>query len=405
MLRDPNQETGDIARAAGVTREEAGRAARIALSLGRAKAEELLALPPALALPLLDAALAAGRQDVLAAAAAHPQREIAKAGKRILYQLKLRGAPVPEVPRARPLSPPPPPAEPAPRSYASGIDSGGERIYWMARNVPGKGVEVVQATVDDERGIVELVIGWVGRKVYRGLGQELLGHGASMSVAEVDRERALAEVVAAAALNASTGAPLPEGASAWLARQGAVPAPPEPGLPALPEEEERAALAASGALHRLPLLRGWLAHEEALRALANRLDEISVSSLYVDEAQRAAAASSAVEDALVAYLDDGRRRLWARRLGATAEHLLRLGDAEGARLAGAAARALAGAGSGADAARIPFARLLVTKALPEAAQGAPAPRFAPAAEGSLILSPSGAPAAGPAASQADPGTR
>jgi len=39
MLRDPNVESATIAEAAGVPREEAGRAARLLLTMSRAKVE------------------------------------------------------------------------------------------------------------------------------------------------------------------------------------------------------------------------------------------------------------------------------------------------------------------------------------------------------------------------------
>ncbi len=391
MLRDPNQESGDIARAIGVSREEAGRAARVALCLNRAKAEELLGLPPVLAVPLLEAAATAGRQDVVAAAAVHPQRELSKAGKRILYQLKLKGAPVPELPRARPAAAPPPP-EPALPCYASGVDGAGERVFWVARNLPGKGVEVAQAAVSDEKGLIELLVGQVGRKEYRALAKDLLDRGRDMGVTEIDRTEALSAVSAAAAQNASTGTRLPESASGWLARLGPLPPPADPATvePALPEEEERAALEASASLHQLPLVSGWLADEEALRALAGRLDEISVSTLYLDEAQRAQASSSAIDDALARYLDEPRRARWAARLFTTAAHLRRLGEPRTAQVAAAAARALQAAPGGEEAARIPFARLLVVKALPDPGS-APPPRFGPRDQGSLILSPVGGP--------------
>ncbi len=45
MLRDPNVESRDIAAAAGVSREEAGRAARLVLGIAKAKPEEVATLP------------------------------------------------------------------------------------------------------------------------------------------------------------------------------------------------------------------------------------------------------------------------------------------------------------------------------------------------------------------------
>ncbi len=389
MLRDPNRETQEIAAAAGVPREEAARAARLALGLSKAKPEELLTLPPPLALALLRAAAAAGRTDVLAAAAAHSSKEVAKEGKRALYALKLRGVAVPEP--ARPAAPTPVPIpEPAVPCFASTVDGHGERAVWIGRSVPGKGIEVGQAVLSDEKGLLELHLAQLGRKEYRQFAKDLLERGRAMGVAEVDREQAKGFAAAARRLNDSAGFPPPAGADAWLSRLGPALPPPDPAdrFPPLPDDEERAAVEASGRLHELPLVRGWLADEEALRRLAQKLDEIAVSALYLDERQRAEAATGVVADAVAAHFDAPRRARWASRLFAVADHLDRSGDAVHARLAAAAARALR---AGVPPDRIPFARLLVEKAFPAtAAAPAAAPEpAAPAAgpSGPLIVPP------------------
>ena len=384
MLRDPNRETQEIAAAAEAPREEAARAARLALCLARAKPEEILSLPPALALALVRGAAAAGRTDVLAAAAGHPGKELAKEGKRALYVLKLRGVAVPEGSRAAAPAPAAAP-EPPPPCFASTVDGHGERAVWIGRTVPGKGIEIGQAVLSDERGLLELHLALLGRKEYRQFARDILERGRAMGVAEIDRERAKAAVAAARRLNGDARPP-PPGTDAWLARLGPVAPLPDPAeaFPPLPEEEERAAVEASGRLHELPLVRGWLADEERLRALAGKLDEIAVSSLYVDERQRADAARAAVDGAVEAELDAAGRARWAARLLAVAEHLQRAGDTAHARLAAAAARALR-AGAAPD--RIPFARLLVEKAFPDLAGGRPAAPPPAAAPSPLIVPP------------------
>jgi hypothetical protein len=373
LLRDPNAESRQIAEVAGVSREEAGRAARLVLSMARAKAEEAVALPPPLALAALRAATAAGRADVVAALAGSASRDVAKEAKRALHLMRARGVEVPELPRTAP-APPPPPPEPELPCFASAVDGQGERAIWMARALPGKGIELCQAIGSDTQGLLSLQVGILGRKEFRAFAQDLVDRGAQLGVAEVTRQRAHALLGEARRLSESTGKPLPEGATAWLARLGEAPPLPDPALafPPLSEAEELAALAAGARLHERPLLRGWLADEVALRALAARLDEISVSPLFIDERQRAEQASRAVEDALGAYFDPTRRTLWARRLLAAAAHLADAGDDEGARLAAAAARALA---SGRDAREVPFARLLLEKALAPPGEAPP-----PAAE-------------------------
>jgi hypothetical protein len=384
MLRDPNRETHEIAAAAGVPREEAGRACRIVMGIGRAKPDDVATLPPPLALAVLRAAVAAGRADMVAAAANHPAKQVSKEGKRELYLLRTRGVAVPEGPRPSVTAPAPTPEPPVP-CYASALDGRGERALWLGRSVPGKGIEVAQVVISDQKGITELHIGMMGRKEYRAFGRDVLARGGGMGVTELDRETAKSIVAAARALNDADRGPPPSGTDAWLSRLG--PAAPLPDLgarfPPLPEADERAAVDAGGKLHELPLVRGWLADEEALRALAHRLDEISVSSLYVDERQRAEAVGHAIHDAATSHFDDARRALWASRLLTLADHLERGGDAGSAGLAAASARALR---SGVPVAQIPFARLLVEKAFPPPAPpGHPEP---PAADpGSLLVTP------------------
>lgn len=388
MLRDPNVESRDIAAEAGVPREEAGRAARLVLGIAKAKPEDLVTLPGPLAVAAARAALAASRVDALAALAAHVEKDVVKEAKRGLHLLKVRGVAVPEPPRPAPPQAAPAPAEPPLSAYASAIDGRGERALWLPRPIPGKGIEVGQAVVSDALGLLELQIGLVGRKEWRQVAKALVTQGATMGVGEIDRGRAHALLAAARALNERTGQRVPEGADVWLAQLGAPPplADPAEGFAPLPPDEERDALAASGKLHDLPLVKSWLADEEFLRGVAARLDEVLVSPLYVDERQRAEQMARIVADAAETYLDPERRRLLSARLYAVAAHLAERGDDAHARAAAAAARALAG---GTPAAEIPFARLLVAKAFPPAGPSAPGPGAAPppAPESPLIVSP------------------
>jgi hypothetical protein len=383
MLRDPNRETLEIAAAAAASREEAARASLLVLGMGKAKPEEVLKLPASLALAVLRAAAAARRGDFLAAAAGHPSKDVVKQAKRALYLLKVRGVAVPEPQRKAP-PPVPAPAEPPLPCFASTLDGQGERALWIGRHVPGKGVEVGQAVTSDRKGLLSLQIGQIGRKEYRAFGRDLLAQASVMGVAEIDLEQAKSLVAAARQLNETSGTPLPEGAAGWLARLGPAAPPTDPAerFAPLAEDEERAAREASGQLHELPLVRGWLADEDALRALAHRLDEIGVSSLYVDERQRAEAQLAALEDAVAKHFDAPARAMWASRLFTLADHLDRAGDAAHAAQAAAAARALR---ASEPATRIPFARLLLEKAFP----AAPARPEAPADPESLLIAPPG----------------
>lgn len=376
LLRDPNVESQEIAVRAGVPREEAGRAARLLMVLAKAKPEDVATLPGPLALALSRAALAASRVDLLGALAAHAEKDVAKEAKRALHVLKTRGVAVPEPPRPSAPPPPPAPAEAPLAALASTIDGHGERVVWLPRNVPGRGIEVGQAVLSDERGLLSLQVGLVGRKEWRAYARGILERGQSFGVLEVPRERAHAWIAEARQANERTGQRVPDGTDLWLNQLGPAPAAPAPtALPPLEGEAERQALAASGALHDLPLFKGWLADEDYLRTLAARLDEVQVSPLYIDEQQRTAELDRRLAAAVEAYLDPARRATLARRLTAMAEHVAQGGDAETASRTAAVARALGGGTPGAD---IPFARMMVVKAF--ARRGIPATPGAPAAE-------------------------
>lgn len=363
LLRDPNVESAEVAALAGVPRDAVGRAARLVTTIARAEPAEAGALPAPLAAAVLRAAAGAGRLDLVAALAASGEKEVAKEAKRQLHLLKVRGVSVPEPARAPAVPPPPAPAEPPPAAYASTVDGLGERAVWLPRNLPGRGIDVAQAVLSDERGLLELQLGALGRKEWRAFVKGLLERGAAMGVAEIPPERAHALIAAARALNGPAGTRVPDGADHWLSRLGPAEPLPAPGaaVPPLGPEEEAAALARSGGLHDLPLLKGWLAEEPFLREVAKALDEAEASPLELDPAQRRERLAGIVRDAVDRYYTPARRALLARRLLEVADHLWRAGDGAQAHAAAAAARALT---AGAPAAAIPFAVRLVEKALP-----------------------------------------
>jgi hypothetical protein len=370
LLRDPNVGSQEVADQTGLPRSEAARAARLLVGLPKARAEEIATLPAPLSAALLRAAVAGEQIDLLSGLAASTEKGVAKEAKRALHVLRTRGVSVPEPQRA-PAPPPPPIAEEVFPSYASTVDGQGERAVWIARNVPGRGVEVGQAVVSDVLGLVELQVGVLGRKEYRTFGKEIGERGHAMGVAELDPAHARALVAEARRRNDGSGRPAPEGADAWLARIGpGTPAPdPATSLPPLPDEEERRALAACGGLHALPMLRGWLADEGSLRALATRLDELAAAAGPSEDAERAGRLDRAISEAVEAWLDGPCRQRLSSRLFTVGVHMTRMGLADGAAQAAAAARALAAGLPGRD---IPFARAMVEKAFPNRDGGAPA---------------------------------
>jgi hypothetical protein len=386
LLRDPHVESQEIAARAGVPREEAGRASRLLMTLPKAKPEEVATLPGPLALALARAALTAARVDLLGALAGHAEKDVGKEAKRCLHVLKTRGVSVPEPARPPAPAPAPVPAEAPLAALASRIDGHGERAVWLPRAVPGRGIEVGQAVLSDERGLLSLQVGVVGRKEWRVFARGIMERGESVGVAEVARERVHAWVAEARRRNEQTGQRVPDGADLWLNGLGPAPAPPVPGAaaPVLEGDAEREALAASGALHELSMFRSWFADEDFLRRLAAKLDEVQVSPLYLDERQRSAQLDRSIAAGLEEYLDPTRRSLLSARLLSAADALAEAGDAAAAGQAAAAARALAAGTPGAD---IPFARLLVEKAFTNRGPAGQQPVTEPSPESPLIITP------------------
>ena len=70
------------------------------------------------------------------------------------------------------------------------MDGRGERAIWLPRSLPGRGVEVAQAILSDDRGLMELQVGMLSRKEWRALAKDLAERGAAGGVVEVPRERA-----------------------------------------------------------------------------------------------------------------------------------------------------------------------------------------------------------------------
>jgi hypothetical protein len=122
------------------------------------------------------------------------------------------------------------------------------------------------------------------------------------------------------------------------------------------------------------MLRGWIADEGVLRALAATLDGLQESKVVADEGQRTAQMASAVADALEAWLDPACRKRLSSRLFAVALHFQGTGLAHRAAQAAAAARALA---AGSPGSAIPFVRSMVEKAFPPGSSGSKAESAAP----------------------------
>lgn len=321
------------------------------------EAEAAGALPAELALAVLEAAVAMRRPGPAEQLSTSTDREVAKTARRALYRLRSAGVAFPE--RAPPPEPPASSPGPGPDTlpgYASLPDGTGQRALLLARPVRGGGVEVVEALVSDELGLLSLSRAEMGRSAWRKLGRSPEMERLLPLSAEEGRVL-LAEAVRC---NLATRTAFPPDSDVALRHLGVEAGPTE--LPPLPEPEEGDGVLAveSGALHKEPELAAWLPPETELKRFALRLDELRTSPLALSPEQQAEALRERVRTQAEEFFDAPRRRLYARRLWAVAPALERRGAEHAARVARATARRLF---HGSPGLFPPFAEQLFTKVL------------------------------------------
>jgi hypothetical protein len=201
-------------------------------------------------------------------------------------------------------------------------------------------VELVQAVVSDQKGILAVEALSLSRRSWRDFEKKLPRQDA-VATAEVSRDHARQLIAEAEAIGARNGfSPPPRYADA-LRVLGPAPEtpPPSPGL-SVQVADERASAQAGAALFEDPLFSSWIPEEEDLRRFALRVDEVSTSQLYIDDAQRRQGFEHAAAEAAAAYFTPERRALYARRLLEMAHVLASVGRGERAQIAAAVSRAL-----------------------------------------------------------------
>ena len=315
------------------------------------------ALPPELGLAVLEAAVAMKRPGPAEVLSASRDREVAKAARRALYRLRSAGVAVNERTRApEPAAPAQPVAggESLP-GFASLPDGTGQRALLLAQPVRG-GVEVVEALVSDELGLLSLSRAEMARGAWRKLARspemERL-----LPLAFEEGRVLLAEAVRS---NLASRTPFPPDSDVALRHLG-VEAATDELSPLPPPEDGDAALAVeSGALHREPELAAWFPPESELKRLALRVDEVRASPLALRPEQQAEALRERIRGQAEEFFDPPRRRLYARRLWTVAPALERRGAGHAAQVARATARRMF---HGAPGLFPPFAEQLFGKVL------------------------------------------
>ncbi len=321
LLKDPSVSPDAIAAemedagAASYPIDQLVSARAILASFDPQHAVAIETLVPVLRSLVLDQAIAVRASDLFSALAKSGDKAIVKEAKRGLHTLKTLGVKI-EAPPAAPVTAQVGSAGQAIAglpAFMAAPDGFGDRVllYPVAMR---NGIDMAQVIVSDTRGVMDAALAPLGRKEYR----RYLTHLAmskDMLVAEAPRTYVRGLITRALDLNARARTPVPPSFNDVSFVLGpACPPEPSPGrkLP-LPEGVEVLA-AQSGEMLEWPELRRWMPPNEVVQSLALRVDEISVSPLYIDDAQRDQTTMAAVRSAVAAFWTNEVRELWAERV-------------------------------------------------------------------------------------------
>ena len=346
------------------------RAQALARSEGEPAPAEVESLPEPLALALLELEVRRRRAGLADALAASRHKPLAKAGKKVLYQLRSMGIAVPEKPA--PAAPPPPPA-PAPEELPGILAPPaveGQYALYVPRPMKGGGLEIYHVLLNDE-GVVQVQVGETNRSAYRKQLREMHAHTPPPGV-EVTRQQAREVLAEAAGFTQRAKKPLSTELHELLGYLDCTPQEQPPVLPSPQPEDERLATG-SHLLHNEPEVQPWLPPEDQLRLLLEKLEQVRHSPLALSETQRSEQFDGVFRAAAQEFFTPERKRQYALRLWRVADFFERTGRAEKAQVARAEARLLF---HGADGLASRFTEALFEKILGlmlRAQAGAPMP--------------------------------
>jgi hypothetical protein len=281
-------------------------------------------------------------------------RGVRRAAKRALYRLAQHGVATPASPARRPVVERRP--EQATRAWLSGVDGTGSRAVWVLFEGGFGAAALCSLIVNDVVGILDVAGGEITKKR---LEEELRSLRASQKLPwiAVPPARAVTTVLEAIDLHARLGTAPPAAFARWRPRFEAATVDP----PAERADVDIALAERAGDLLALPELASWFIDPEAVQADALALLEARESRLVVADHIKAEREAAIVAGIIERELTPEVRRRWARRLDEMAFVFDATERPEPARLARAAAAALADEAR--DVARQPFAVGLARRAL------------------------------------------
>lgn len=277
--------------------------------------------------------------DGVASVLAVPEGSLPKDGRkalrRILHRLRGRGVAVPKSEPA-PLTATLPKLEDAiEAALLSPLDPTGARLAYLVESSPGGGARIFEIIFDAGRGILECSVYSAGRSGARKFLREAEGRGGAMPVDPGSVRKLVGEAAAAHPAERA----LPRGFAEWRSRLTSAP----PGT-RTPGEEVREALGAGGGsvpraieMVKAREIGPWPLPEAPLRALAERLQDLSKARIVLTAPQREAQIDAALAAALEDTLDEAGRARMAGRFAETAFFLWKQGREDDARACLAAA--------------------------------------------------------------------
>ncbi len=278
-----------------------------------------------------------------------------KAARRALYRLEQAGVAVPAAPTPPPAAVVKRERERAIRSWLSGIDGSGSRAAWIIfEGGVGGGLRLCSLILNDEVGILEVAGGPITR---RRLDAELASLRESQKLPWIDSppERTRGLVAEALAVHERAGTRPPAEFSRWRALFESAP-PPEDDAPAEPALADHA-----GALLELPELMGWFVDPAAIQEESMARLEMQESRIIVADHIKVEREAAIVDRVVEKGFSEESRPRWARRFREMALVFAATGRDEPARLARAAAAALADMAQ--PATRVAVARGLAARGL------------------------------------------
>jgi hypothetical protein len=245
-----------------------------------------------------------------------------KALRHAHHRLRSRGESVPEPDRGEVVATLPEVLESLEAASISALDPGGTRMAYLVEGNPSGGARMFAATLDEDRGVIELEAFTAGRgKIKKFMSEFARREDFPAVEAPPDAVRAL---IARIAAHQSSDRPLPRAFSEWRKR---IASPPEGSL--TPGELVREALAAevgengedrarAVGLVREQKVGPWPPARAVLQEIVQRLNDVSTGVVLASGGARQAQLDSALDEAVEQVYEADFGQCTARRFDETA---------------------------------------------------------------------------------------